>query len=154
VSIVPLAPSGLLASSTSDSQINLTWTNYSHVATAVVVERSDDEGQTWATVGSLDPDAATFQDANLDEGKTYQYRVHAGTSTARSTEGPATATTRPISASNLHAVAISSTQIDLDWDDNSDTETGYRVLRSGPQGPSYPISTEMKKGGPREERDN
>jgi hypothetical protein len=151
---VPLAPSGLLASSTSDSQINLTWTNYSHVATAVVVERSDDEGQTWATVGSLDPDAATFQDANLDEGKTYQYRVHAGTSTARSTEGPATATTRPISASNLHAVAnlLDSNRPRLGRQQRY--RDGLPRLALGAARSLLPISTKLKKGGRREERDN
>jgi fibronectin type 3 domain-containing protein len=48
---------------------------------------------------------------------------------------PASATTDPAPAvpaapSNLSATAVARTQIDLDWTDNADNETGFKIERS------------------------
>jgi hypothetical protein len=47
---------------------------------------------------------------------------------------PASATTSggtpPAAPSNLSATAVSKTQIDLDWTDNADNETGFKIERS------------------------
>ena len=65
--IVPSAPTGLVAAGVSTSQINLTWLDVSG-ETGYRIERSLD-GSTWSQVGTTSADITSFQNTGLAGGK-------------------------------------------------------------------------------------
>jgi len=133
--IVINAPSGLTATAVSTSQINLSWTDNANNETSYKVERSPDGTTGWTEIaGSLAADATSYSDNGLAEGTTYHYRVRASVGTSHSAySNVANATTlvnAPNAPTTLTATAISASQINLSWADNSTTETAYKVERS------------------------
>jgi fibronectin type 3 domain-containing protein len=124
------APSTVAAIPASSTVIRLLWTGVSR-ANGYEVQRSND-GATWVSIASTDPDTTAYRDAGLASGTTYFYRVLAvtdGGATMASDAVSATTAAEPLSAPTLTTVSASSTEIDLVWNDVSD-ETGYRIERS------------------------
>jgi subtilisin family serine protease len=129
---VPAAPSGLGAVAVSSSRINLTWTDNSSNEQGFKIERSTD-GANWLQVGTVGANLTSMANTNLMANTTYTYRVrsfegpnHSSySSTASATTGPG-----PAAPSNLTAIAVSSSRINLAWADNSSNEAGFKVERS------------------------
>ena len=67
------APSGATATPAPGLAMNVSWTNNSS-ETGFKIERSTDD-QTFIQVGTVGPNATTFQDTGLSSGTTYYYRV-------------------------------------------------------------------------------
>jgi hypothetical protein len=130
---VVAAPTNLAATATSSSQINLTWTDNATNETSYSVERSSD-GTTWSQITTLGANSTSYSDTGLAGGTKYYYRVRAFNGTiasAYSNEVSATTATIALAApSNLAANALSGTQIQLSWTDNTTSATGYSVERS------------------------
>jgi len=127
-SIAP--PSNLTASAVSSSEIDLSWIDNSTNEDNFVLERSGDSNFTSVNAITLPVNTTSYADTGLSAG-TYYYRVkatNAGGSSAYS--DAASAATLPAAPSNLAAVAVSSTQVDLSWTDNSTNEAAYTVERS------------------------
>ena len=130
----PASPTSLIATATSISQINLSWSTTDSLATGYLVQRSLAGG---AYVQVADVSTKTFSDIGLAEGSAYTYRVIAyngnGSSAASST---ATATTlkRPAVPTSLIAAATSVSQISLTWSTTDSLATGYIVERSAGAG--------------------
>src|SRR5204863_7650659 len=88
--------------------------------------------------GQVGIDTVTFTDSGLAASTTYFYRVRAinafGNSgfsnPASATPGSGTSTGVPAAPTNLIATAISSSQIALNWQDNSDNEGRFEIFRS------------------------
>jgi fibronectin type 3 domain-containing protein len=98
------------------------------------VERAPSGTTDWAAVGSAARDNLTFADSGLDSSTSYSYRVVATSrngDSAPSAVVSATTTASPVPAvpTGVTAVAVSSSQIDVTWQDVSG-ESGYRVERS------------------------
>lgn len=139
----PSAPTSLVATVTSSSQIDLSWTDNSSDETSFVVERATSSGGTYSTIATLAANSTSYSSTGLSASTTYYYRVHtanaggnsADSNTANATT-QATITTAPTAPSGLSATAASSSQINLSWTDNSTTETGFKLERgtssSGP----------------------
>ena len=130
---LPAAPANLSATAISSSQINLTWTDQSANETGFQIERKIGAGGTYALIVTTAANATTYSDTGVVEGTTYFYRVRtvngAGNS-AYSNEANATLPVSPPAApANLSATAISSSQINLTWTDQSDNEDGFRIYR-------------------------
>jgi len=131
-----LAPSGLGASAVSTTQINLSWTDNSSDETNFRIERSANGTSGWTEIGTAAANATTYSNTGLTAGTTYYYRVRgyrssdasysAYTSNASATT-PLVALAAP---SGLGASAVSTTQINLSWTDNSSDETNFRIERS------------------------
>jgi hypothetical protein len=132
-----------VATATSSSQINLTWTDNSGNETGFKVERSPASGGPWTQIGTTA--AASYADSGLASSTTYYYRVRAyGPSGDSGYSNTASATTLagvPAAPSSLSATAISSSQIDLAWTDNSGNETGFKVERNAAGGAWAEVAT-------------
>jgi hypothetical protein len=130
---LPTAPSGLSATAVSSSQINLAWTDNSGNDLGFKIERSTD-GTNFLEINTVA--GTTFQNTGLNPGTTYYYRVRAYNALGNSGySNVASATTQsagsvPAAPSNLSLRAVSGSQIDLTWNDNSTNEDGFKVDRS------------------------
>jgi hypothetical protein len=82
---VPDAPTDLVATGVSPSQINLAWKDKSEDETRFVVERSADGGQNWTKIAdNIAANAQSYQDTNLPSCGLYSYRVFAANNVGRS----------------------------------------------------------------------
>jgi len=150
---VPSTPTGLTATPTSSTQINLTWTaSTDNVGvTGYRVERCQGTGcSTFAQIAT--PTGSTYSDSGLMGSTSYSYRVRA-TDAANNLSGyssTATATTpvppdtqAPTAPSAFTATAASMTQINLSWTASTDDVgvTAYLVERC--QGASCSTYTQI-----------
>jgi fibronectin type III domain protein/beta-propeller repeat-containing protein len=130
-------PTSLTATALSSSQIRLTWTDPNNNEEAYFVERSLSSTSGFTQIASAAANATTYTSTGLAAGTTYYYRVrgsfkngsYSGYSNVASARTTSVAGV-PVAPSNLAATAISSSQINLGWTDNSSNETGFRVERS------------------------
>jgi transcriptional regulator CtsR len=131
----PAAPSGLTATTISASQINLAWTDNSNNETGFKIERKTGAAGTYAEVGSVGAGVTSFSNTGLAASTEYFYRVFAHNGSGNSSySNEANATTQsppapPSAPSGLTATAISSSQINLTWTDNSNNEDGFKIER-------------------------
>ena len=137
----PTAPTNLLASAASATQVNLTWTAATDnvAVTGYRVERCQGANcSTFTQVGT--PTGTSFADSGLSAATAYSYRVRAAdaagnlgsfSSIASVTTPAALDTTPPTAPTNLLASAASATQVNLTWTAATDNVavTGYRVER-------------------------
>ena len=135
----PTAPSNLMATPASSSQINLTWTAATG-QTAYAVDRTTDGGATWTPIAT--PTVTNYADTGLSAGTTYTYRVratNAAGSSAASGKAQATTTaapTVPRPPASLTATVASATSINLTWT-AATGQTAYAVDRSTDGGATW-----------------
>jgi len=95
----PLAPSNLVATPISASQINLSWSDNSSNETGFEIERCEGSGcTTFNPIGQVGAGATGFSNTGLSGGTTYTYRVrafNAGGSSDYSNTGEATTPVAP-----------------------------------------------------------
>ncbi len=133
----PAAPSVLGATAVSSSQINLAWSDNSTNETAFEIDRASDSGFTnGLTTASVGSNVTTYQSTGLSATTTYYYRVRAtvGGGNDSLNSNTASATTQvvapPAAPSVLGATAVSTSQINLSWSDNSTNETAFEIDRA------------------------
>lgn len=96
----PTAPSGLAATASSSSQINLSWTDNSANETAFKVERATASAGPWSEIaGTLAANTTTYSATGLSASTTYYFRVRASNTAGDSTY-TATASATTSAASN------------------------------------------------------
>jgi hypothetical protein len=133
--VVPAAPTNLTATTFSSSQINLSWTDNANNENGFKVEQSTD-GTTFTQIAMLGSNTVSFSVTGLAASTTYHYRVvsfnDAGNSSFSNTASAATFPPPPVlpaAPSSLTANAISRSQINLSWADNSNNESGFKIER-------------------------
>ena len=137
----PAAPTNLTASAASCSEVALSWTDNSDNEEHFVVERKEENGS-YSTLATLNPDTTEYTDSTVEGGKTYYYRVKATNGTGNSgysnevNVSVPECETVPSAPTNLSGTAVSSSEIDLTWSDNSDNEEGFKIERKE-EGGSY-----------------
>jgi hypothetical protein len=132
----PNAPSNLTATAVSSSQINLAWTDNSTDETGFKIERCQNAGcSNFAEIAQVGANVTTYSNTGLTASTTYGYRVRAtnggGDSGYSNTAEATTQATQtvPAAPSNLTATAVSISQINLSWTDNSNNEDGFKIER-------------------------
>ena len=132
----PVAPTDLVATATSASQIALEWQDNSTNEEVFAVERCTGVGcTTFVQIATLPPNTTSYQDQDLAGGKGYSYRVRAcieSTGEYSSYSNTATDTTNvtpPAAPTNLVATATPESQIVLTWQDNSGNEDSFALER-------------------------
>lgn len=140
----PAAPTGLVATVASATQVNLTWQDNSTDETSFRIERKTGGGA-FAEVSSTNANITSASSSGLAAGNTYTFRVrarNAAGNSAYSNEVTVTTTANlPAAPSDLQAFAQSQTQIRLTWQDNSTNESGFQIERSSPAGGFVPVTT-------------
>ena len=136
------APSNLQAVANSSTQIDLTWSDNSNNEDGFKIERKTGVDGSYSEVATVGSDTTTYSDTNgLLSGTEYCYRVRAYNNRGNSDYSieycVSTPDNIPNDPTNLQAVAISSTQIDLTWSDNSNNEDGFKIERKDGTDGSY-----------------
>ena len=152
----PSPPTGLSATVRSATRIDLAWNADTNPVPLTTIERSDDAGATWRSIGlNLTYDTSTnwrrtrasFEDYLCSPGTTYRYRLSLqGHPEIRSNVVIATTTANtaaPAAPSGLTATGVARGQINLVWTDAANNETGYRVERSSNGGSTFATVAEL-----------
>lgn len=131
----PAAPSNLVAQTVSGSEIQLTWTDNANNESEIRVEQSING--IFQQIQTAPADATGARIAGLTAGAAYTFRVRSANATgvsAYSNSAGATTTAPaspvPMAPTNLIALAVSSTEIQLTWTDNSDNEANFLIEKS------------------------
>lgn len=140
----PKAPSGLTAATASASQINLAWTDNADNEDGFKIERSSNKMKAYVQVATVGEDVSSYQNTGLAADTTYSYRIRAynkkgnsGYSNEASATTQPTPTLPPTPPSGLTATAVSTTEIDLVWVDNSNNEESFKIERKTGAGGVY-----------------
>jgi titin len=147
----PASPDSLTATAVSGTQIDLKWADKSGDEDGLTIERStlqDFSGQiSTVRVGT---NTTSYSDPQLSASTTYYYRVlafnSAGSSGFSNTAVVTTTATAPAAPTNLTATVMSSSQVDLKWNDNSANEEKFIIERSAYDTFSVLVSFEVGKG--------
>jgi len=138
----PKAPSNPAATVVSDSQIDLSWQDNSDNETGFKIERKTGAGGNYQQIATVGANVIKYSDTGLSGDTTYYYLVRAYSDSGDSSYSNEASATTPLQTipnapSSLGAVAISSAQIDLSWQDNSNNESGFKIERKTGAGGSY-----------------
>ena len=128
----PVAPTTLAATAFSSTQINLRWRDNSSNETGFLLQRKTGTAGAWTTINSPAANVTTYEDRTVAASTTYYYRIYARNSVGQSVaSNDAMATTYGVTTAptGIMATAISSTQINLSWNDVATNEIGYRIER-------------------------
>ncbi len=128
----PAAPTGLVATAVSPTQINISWNDVLNES-GFRVERSTDN-ITFAPIGTTLASVTSFADKTVSGDTRYYYRVIASNASGDSPPSNvdfARPMQIPSDPTNLVATASSGNQIDLTWDNpNTDDELNWKIERS------------------------
>ncbi len=132
----PVAPTNLIATAVSSTQVNLSWTDNDNSETGFKIERCTGAGcSDFVQITTAGANVNNYSNTGLSASTSYSYRVRAY-NTAGDSEYSSTASAvtqalpvTPAAPTNLAATVVSRSQINLTWIDNSSTETGFRIER-------------------------
>jgi len=133
----PTAPSGLTATPSSHTQVDLSWSDNSSSEDGVRIERCTGTGCTsFSEIFATGSNVVAYSDTGRAALTVYRYRVlafNAGGSSAYSNIADATTPAAPLqppaAPSNLSATPTSYSQVELSWSDNSSNENGFQIER-------------------------
>jgi hypothetical protein len=118
----------------SATEVDLLWNDLNGDQTGFKILRATGSSTVFIPIANIDGGIMSYADTTVQPVTTYTYKVEP---TNAGGAGPATLSPTvttpaipPAAASNLAATPISSTQILLQWVDNSSTETGFEILQS------------------------
>ena len=135
---IPAAPSGLTATVVSSSKITLAWIDNSNNETGFIISRKTGSGGTYADIHTTSANIITWSDTTVVDGTQYYYKVRATNSAGDSPNSNEVNGTTPLATpTSLTATVVSTTQVNLNWTDNSQTETAYLIERKATSSGNY-----------------
>lgn len=138
----PVAPANLTATKISSGQIDLTWADNSNNELGFHIETATNEAFTTGQVTfTVSPNVTAYSDTSVYAGATFYYKVTSFDATGDSAPSnvasvniPLPTASVPAAPTGLTAVAVSATQVNVTWVDNSANEVGFLVERAGDAG--------------------
>lgn len=128
----PTAPSNLSAVAVSGTEVRLMWSDSSSTETGFIIERAESSGE-FVPLTTVNANSTTYSDNAVAPATQYSYRVIAfnsgGNSAASDTVTITTPQSAPIAPMNLVARGVSTTRIELTWEDRSTNEEKFVVQR-------------------------
>ena len=142
--VIPVTPSNLNALALSQTEIQVEWKDNSTNESGYQVFRSlSGNPGTFVLIATTLPDAETYVDQGLTSKTTYYYQIRANaTSGASPLTNPVSETTlsnAPASPTDLVALPISGTEVQLNWIDNATNEGGFIISRAVNQFGSFTV---------------
>ncbi len=128
----PVAPSALTVTSLLSNTISLSWSDNSSNESGFKIQRKTGASGTYGDIKTTAANITVYSDHDgaLKDGTSYFYRVCATNSAGESGYSAEVNGVTPLAKpTSAVATAISSSQIDLSWTDNSSSETGYKIER-------------------------
>lgn len=130
----PSAPTIGSNTRNSDTQNTVSWTNYTTYSPYdnVLIERSTNGGE-WVQIASVAGAATSYADTSTQTNCSYEYRVRAKNARGYSQYSSETGTTynTPAAPTGLAGVFVAgASQVNLTWNDNAFTETGFTIENS------------------------
>ncbi|MEW5766397.1 MAG: fibronectin type III domain-containing protein [bacterium] len=142
--VPPAPPGNLQAAAISDSRIDLFWADNSGNEDGFIIERGSAEGGPFSKVGEVDTGTTTYSNTGLTPRTTYYYRVKAynglGHSAPSNVANATTNDTFPAAPSNLSLSDTGIYSLRLNWSDNANNETGFRIERKTAGGAYIPVA--------------
>ena len=137
-----LSPPSNLAAVATSAGIDLSWQDNSGNETGFKVERKTGAGGNYQQIATVGANVIKYSDTGLSGDTTYYYRVRASSDSGDSSYSNEASATTPLQTipnapGSLDVVAISSAQIDLRWQDNSNNESGFKIEHKTGAGGSY-----------------
>lgn len=135
---IPITPSNLNATTLSQTEIQLEWEDNSTNESGFGVLRSSTGNPgTFSLIATANSNVASYIDQDLDSKTTYYYRVRAlsvdGSSALTASVSATTLSNAPASPIDLTVVPVSGSELQLDWEDESDNESGFIIARTTQQ---------------------
>tara|TARA_B100001094_G_scaffold112644_2_gene108615 strand:- start:10917 stop:12863 length:1947 start_codon:yes stop_codon:yes gene_type:complete len=129
------APNNLAITAASTTQLNLSWDAVSG-ASSYDVHRSTSSGSGFSEIAT--PSSNSYNDTGRSAGTRYYYKVRAVDSNGDGAfTSEANSFTLPNQVTGLSASVISSSQINLSWNNPTGTEAGYKIERSTSSGSGF-----------------
>lgn len=130
----PTSPENLIASTISESQIELGWQDTANNEEGFTIECKESSVDFFYPIASVETDCTHCLVSYLNANSSYLFRLFAynnfGNSLTTDSISISTGSINIEPPSNLEAVAISNSEIMLCWQDNSTNEDGFRIERS------------------------
>ena len=137
---VPNLPTGLIAKGISSSKITLSWSDNATNELSYMIEQSGNGSTGWVLIDSVNANSTKDTINNLLSVTVYYYRVYAknvvGVSGYTNVTFDTTLNGIPFAPGNLTATAVSKSEIDLTWLDNSSNEVTF-ILEYQPDGGNW-----------------
>nr|MDP0503435.1 fibronectin type III domain-containing protein [Verrucomicrobiota bacterium JB025] len=132
----PVAPADLATTGRTVDSVSLKWTDISDNEDSFRIDHRIGTGE-WITAATTGPDATTATITGLTANTTYEFRVVAINGALESSPS-SSISSRTLSSINepvgepynLAVTRIYRNSITVEWQDNADNETGFRILRS------------------------
>ncbi len=147
VPAVPAAPTSLVATLQAGPQVNLTWMDNAANETGFVIERSDNGGaftQLATTAANAGTGNVNYADNAVQAGHTYVYRVYAVNGSLASAVSNTASVSLPDAAAaptNLVGTLASGPEVQLNFQDNANNETGFVIERADNGGAFTQLAT-------------
>lgn len=127
---LPSAPTSLVATLINSSSIDVSWQDNASNEDGYTIGRKSGEFGTYEFLVTLGAGIVSHSDIGLTDGTRYYYRVNSFNVAGNSDYSNESNGTTPMTApSGLNAVKSSEARVDLNWSDNSASESGYRIER-------------------------
>jgi alpha-tubulin suppressor-like RCC1 family protein len=132
------APTSLSITVISSSQLNLSWTDNSGAESGYKIERKTGSDGIYAQINTVEANVTFYPNTGLTDGTTYYYRVCAYNTNGDSAYSNDASTAISLNApTNLITTTVTSSQISLQWSDNSGNESGFKIERKLGIGGTY-----------------
>ena len=134
----PAAPSNLTITSLLTNRVSLSWSDNSNNEAGFKIQRKTGVTGTWTDIRTTVANVTAYNDSPVPDGTLYYYRVCASNATGDSAFSNEASGTTPLAKPTFAtATAVSSSQINLTWIDNSASESGYKIERKRTMNGTY-----------------